>query len=411
MVGNAAFKMARCSQAVSRPMSKLDTTRSTLPFSSTTRVPPHQHDMGRGKGWCADEELLACKAWLQASEDAKRGSSQKMAALQARAAKNFERMLQEQQNLGWKRETNIERSGESIIQRAKKVKKSCIVFQGYIEQLRAANLTGAPTDRDILQAAQAAYNNRIDVSKGSDRRHIYRFFGDDPSDLGPRFPHMKCYLWLRETSFWERTFAAISGPKMGAADVADVEDAATVVSQGDVDSAKVTKEEKKGNVPESSGSESIGSARKSRLAGKRQLEQNKQMEILEKGTKTMQGLLEQSQKRTKLSEKLVQAETLKARMALFAMQGTSPGMFQSFLRAEQERVLKEMEKENKDEGVGAMAGAGSCTPSEAFASTTVEDLEVVTPSKAENRNGRPAKRLFSDSEDENEKIAWCLKNG
>lgn len=78
------------------------------------------------------------------------------------------------------------------------------------------------------------------------------------------------------------------------------------------------------------------------VGAKRSLEIGRQVEALQKGANGIEGLVDQSKKRNKISEKQLELEEKKTRMSLFSMQGTDPVLLQRFLKLEQEISIKEL---------------------------------------------------------------------
>ena len=135
--------------------------------------------MGTGKGWSDGEILLACREFLEASEDSKGGSAQRTDAFELRVKKALTVLSHSKKDNTFEEQ---EGAGSAVSQRSKRIKKICILFEGLYQTLIALNLTGKPTETDFLRATSALYNRRISISEG--QRPFYRYFGADALDPG-----------------------------------------------------------------------------------------------------------------------------------------------------------------------------------------------------------------------------------
>ena len=160
--------------------------------------------MGAGKGWSSAENLRACKAFLIASEDPIKGTSQKAKTFALTIENAFSTLLHEET-----KENGLlgqHRSGSSIFQRYKRTKKECIDFEKFHHRVLAADLRGSTSHDDILVVVTALYNN---VCTGS-VKNMYSFIGTDATSPGKRFQFQNCYTFLTSTQLWEAIRASVS---------------------------------------------------------------------------------------------------------------------------------------------------------------------------------------------------------
>lgn len=88
--------------------------------------------MGQVKGWNAAENLLACKALVAASENSVKGNGQKKAKFEASIAREFDALINQTKNTSGA--SSIEtRTGCSIAQRFKQMRKMCLEYERHIQ--------------------------------------------------------------------------------------------------------------------------------------------------------------------------------------------------------------------------------------------------------------------------------------
>lgn len=88
-----------------------------------------------------------------------------------------------------------------------------------------------------------------------------------------------------------------------------------------------------------------------RLEGAKQAVSNEKItQAIHRGAAGIEGLVEESGKRNDIVKSMRSVEERNSRMSLFAMQGTDPVDLQRFLQFKQDKILRDMESEQKSEG-------------------------------------------------------------
>lgn len=272
---------------------------------------------------------MASKAFVSVSEDSVHGVGQKAAKFLASIEKEYARLLDKALEKDSKKPL-IKRTGSSLLQRYKKIKKMSLLFEEHVRSIMAAKPTGSPSHDDIIRAATACYNGRAKVS------NMYSFFGDSPVDEGASFIFLNCYEWLKGTHLWKQINLSIDLSrdqiKEESVDDNDEESSGSVSL---MDKKTAVKEEKVDCTSET----------KRPIGSKKAKEMAKHIEAMRKGADGIEGLVEQSRKRNMIAERMLKIEAQKARMELFNMEGTTLAMRHKFLQAEQAKALKMMEEE------------------------------------------------------------------
>lgn len=305
--------------------------------------------MGTGKGWSDVENLLAFKAFVEASQDSKRGNGQKMDVFETRVASMFQNVVSVHQNRNKEALVQL-RVGSSVSQRFKRIKKICIVFEGHYQNLDSLQLTGNPTETDFLPATTAAYNGRLDL--GGDKKTIYGYFGDDAANPGTAFLFLNCYLWLRDTDFWRLMTAAIATSRtrkedknMCGKDI--IENVAVIdldvnISRGSSGSAVIESSIPKGEESESKSAVRVTPSKRPE-GTKKAIEKLHVNAALNRGAQAIESLVRQSEKRNIISSQSLAVQERNSSISLFTMPGTDPEVFRRFMEIQQ-AVLKQLEK-------------------------------------------------------------------
>lgn len=279
--------------------------------------------MGTGKGWSSEESVVACRAFVAASEDPRRGSSKKKEVLLGQIHQHFKRISAER---------NIQvqdRTPEAVMQRYKKARCESLKFEGIINSLKEKNPTGAPTEDDIERAATAVYNGDATLAQ------MYSYFRDATLSPGTPFTFLECLRYLRTTNTWK--IILLSKQKKDVQSVARI----TVSSQTDI-SAGAGEEDilKQNGSPASKESEGF-----SRPVGTKRLSQmDKHVKALHRGADGIEMLAEASKKRNALAAELLEVEKQRAMITLFSMEGTDPSKRAKFISLAQEDALEKMNK-------------------------------------------------------------------
>lgn len=279
--------------------------------------------MGAGKGWSQHENLLACKAFVTASQNSKKGNGQKTHKFEKQIENEFISLVEDLKQSDNEFQPSCMRSGSSISQRFKAIRKACLIYHGTVEQINNSKPTGCPSDHDIRTAATALYNGIATI------KDVYRYFAKEDLKVGKPFLYMNCYLWLLDTYLWKMIVHATAegSPKSNKKDPERNEQTKTS-SQEDNSSTKNS------------------SAIEKRPTGSRKAATHiKQVQVLEKGASGIEVLANESKKRNDIAAKLLEVEQRNSRMSLFQMEGTPLSVRTKFLEYEQKRVLKEMECE------------------------------------------------------------------
>lgn len=99
-------------------------------------------------------------------------------------------MIVEKRANGW----NVDgknRAVSSVAQRFKRIKKCCLDFEEHYLMVTALELTGNPTESDLIQVATASYNGKLDLAVC--KKAIYRYFGEDGAYAGCSFLFLNCF--------------------------------------------------------------------------------------------------------------------------------------------------------------------------------------------------------------------------
>jgi hypothetical protein len=152
--------------------------------------------MGTGKGWSEKESLLACKAFVAASEDPTHGNGKKRESFAGEVLNHYERLWKELRAEEPVHDDLEKRSGDAVLQRYKKVRAEALKFEGFLKTIRSGRPTGDPRTEDMERAATAMYNGRAEVSD------MYSYMTENHADPGREFPFLKCLYYLRTTTQW-----------------------------------------------------------------------------------------------------------------------------------------------------------------------------------------------------------------
>lgn len=105
--------------------------------------------MGAGKQWTAIKNLLYVKVIVQASEDPENGVGQKKHAFETKIADRHAKLSSE-----WSAETpsfvSEKRTGGTIVQRFKTIRKGASRFKGIYAAANASKFTSGPTEEALL---------------------------------------------------------------------------------------------------------------------------------------------------------------------------------------------------------------------------------------------------------------------
>ena len=153
--------------------------------------------MGRQKGWNADENLLACRAWVIASEDPINGTSQNADSFVDSIARTFHNLVGERMQLVPTWRPNAHRSGNAILKHFKKIRHAVMKFESKMQLVRAAKPTGEPSQKDLVRVATGMYNKKTALSD------MYRIISADPLvDIGAQFEFLSCWQFFKSTQLF-----------------------------------------------------------------------------------------------------------------------------------------------------------------------------------------------------------------
>lgn len=285
--------------------------------------------MGTGKAWSQEETLLACRAYIIASEDPRAGSGQKKEKFTSNILEQYKKLLA---NL--MKETLVcypDRSGEAIFQRFKKSRCECIKLEGIINSIKAKKPTGGPSEDDIERAAVAVYNGEGTIGQ------MYTFIRDRTSDVGEPFPYKQALSYLRTTHTWNIIMDADKKKKETSRNDSSVTENTPQTNHNDNINSETASVDNNHS--------SSSTAQKRPVGTKRALEQSKQYSALHKGADAIEAIAETSRKKVKIAEEMMSIDKQKSMIALFSMPGTNPQMKTKFMELSQLKALKELEKE------------------------------------------------------------------
>ena len=153
-------------------------------------IPDFIAKMGRGASWTGPEEVAACRAALRASENPIVGADQKKETFESRVHDEFCRLIPKGDGEAkWP-----SRSPRAVLRQWKSVKAACLKMYSRLETVRAADLTGEPTERDIWRVAVMMFNKRGSLGDA------YSVLKDESFPICPEFPHKAAFYFLDSTS-------------------------------------------------------------------------------------------------------------------------------------------------------------------------------------------------------------------
>jgi len=306
-------------------------------LSTTAKVLSVFLKMGAGKQWPSEENLLCCKAYARASEASKNGKKQKTHRFLESVEVAWNALVAVQE-----RDTDFKlsqkRSGSSVNQRFKAIRKSYLKYEQMRQLVLARKPIGGPTDDDVLRTATALLNGVIMVDD------MYDILRDRSADAGKPFMFINCYLRLRGSYLWREIEDTIAKVR----EINSVDGGTASNNDNDEDFKNDSRAQEDG---ESGKGESVAiGAKASRRRGvKRTSDASKALQTIEKSARMIEGMIKSSEKRTKIVEGLarVQSENgaiQKGRylLELFSMEGTPAQYRAEFMRISQKRALEEM---------------------------------------------------------------------
>lgn len=315
---------------------------------------PASAAMGAGKNWASIESLFACKAFVRVSEDPVRGNGRKYEVFASQVLAAYEVLTRDFLDTDNRREldkaalmsASATRTGDAIIQRYKRVRKTCLEFEACVQQIRACKPTGDPTEEDVSRAATAVLNGKAEP------RDMYNFF-NGAGDPGKPFQFVQQLEYLRGTSLWKTV--ALTGLGNSAAE----KDAARAFSHAEVLGAVttvLTDSASDSPVPGSDGSAALAASDsapdgtsvpdagefKRPKGSKKAIAEQESKRTLERSARAIESLAAASSKRAKIAEQLVKVEEQKMQMQLFSMPGASEASRKLFLREMEAAALKKI---------------------------------------------------------------------
>lgn len=149
--------------------------------------------------------MFACHALCKAYTNGKSRTGKKKETFQAEIEAEYRNLASIHTfRKNWM--PGLKHKGNAIFLQLKRIRKDCLRFEESIEKVRQLNLTGSPTDKDVINLATAINNGQINI------RTPYKILGVDSVAPGPSFNYIKCYLWLRNQHLWR----LISNARMNA---------------------------------------------------------------------------------------------------------------------------------------------------------------------------------------------------
>lgn len=298
--------------------------------------------MGSGKGWSQKETLFACRAYLIASEDPRRGSNKKKETFSKAVCDEYQNVVRTASNDDSL--TYVERSGEAICQRFRKARCECLKLEGLVKQVESRQPTGAPTDEDIERAALAVYNGEDTIGQ------MYSFLLSRTVDVGPEFPFKQALTYLRSTHTWVLLLQSQQDREKKNATIQQLNGQTANTGNEAQEGESVVESVTESPTPQTP---SAPSDKGERPTGKkRALELSKQSMALHKGATAIDKLAEASCKRTKLAEEMLQVDKQRSLIQLFSMPDTNPLMKEKFMRLSQEKALDDLERQMRKKEKG-----------------------------------------------------------
>lgn len=146
--------------------------------------------MGSGKRWDKQENLFACQAFVKASTASTSGVAKKKEDFQKSIEEEYTKLVDDHmRKSSWV--PNDKRTGNAVFVQYKRIKLECLKFEQCYEMVTQKNMTGSPTDADMILVATAVFNDRENIKKP------YDYWGENPISPGNDFRYINCYFWLR----------------------------------------------------------------------------------------------------------------------------------------------------------------------------------------------------------------------
>ena len=121
------------------------------------------------------------------------GANQRREAFDQRVHKEFLSFLPPGVN-GEETSRWLSRSARAVGKQYKTIRAACIKMYSKVEMVRAADLSGEPTDDDVWRIALLLYNGEGFLSDA------YMVMNDKSYNIGPKFPHEASYKYLDEAN-------------------------------------------------------------------------------------------------------------------------------------------------------------------------------------------------------------------
>lgn len=300
--------------------------------------------MGAGKGWSQEETSAACKAYVTASEDPRRGSGKKKEVFTAQVLEIYQNIVKSVVEENADGRSYPSRSGDAVMQRFRKARSESLKFEGIIASIKARNPTGGPTEEDIERAALAIYNGEGTLGT------MYTYLRSCTTDVGPEFPFMEAFKYLQSTQTWKmvrESNSSCSATRPSASPIQSPVDVGADLT-GAITGVNVEQEVVSGAQSVSSSQEPVitldREEKKRPIGNKRSIDLANHVAALHKGADAIDKMAEASRKRTKIAEEALSIDRQKSLISLFSMADTDPNIRRRFLRLSQLQALAELEK-------------------------------------------------------------------
>lgn len=143
--------------------------------------------MGWGNSCTPVEDLVACKAYISVSENARNGTSQRKATFEAQIEQRYHDLITQHYDQGDGLLPLEPRSGCSLRQQFKDIKAACLKMEANMKRIMAA-MTGNVMYSDCRRIFTATYNGQV---SSATEMYFYR----SPNPVEPARPFLFPEAW------------------------------------------------------------------------------------------------------------------------------------------------------------------------------------------------------------------------
>lgn len=353
--------------------------------------------MGSGKRWDKQENIFGCQSFVRASIASTNGVARKKEHFQQSIEDEYKKLVADYtRKSSWV--PSATRTGNAVFVQYKRIKQECLRFEQCYEMVQQKNLTGSPSDTDLISISTAVYNDSNSINTP------YVFIGENPISPGRPFRYINCYLWLRTQHLWSmiKTARDLSQPihpglsqPSGSIDLIDPEDEITSANtvpplpeQGpSLSNNAVPPLELQAPSTSPSASSTVivatAASTPTRPPGARKtIEKNQLTQSINRSAKMFESFLEQAKKKDEIMNNLLETmrernrvERLREERELFDSPSTDAQARAQYIQYRTQEVLSQMNKESIRTSTVLQNTASTPASSETMANSDSNDHE------------------------------------